>query len=307
MALANKVGCFGMIVPISLVCTQRMGILQDLVLLQAAHTWHSIYAERPSRLFSGAEVLLTIAIAKLGKQVDSTNFITGLRKWSRDERENLFDVTKYSKMEKKIRNHILPKISNELEHQIIEKLWSKKRRVGNFFVKHSKHIIYYRIGGGRYWKVFTTFQPQFKLNGRNTVSSRENHLYFSNPGYRDIALALYSSTLFYWYFLLTTNGRDLNPSDLSEVPLDLDGIDLGTHNRLPELARILMHNYKENKLVKEKNSKLTGHIVYEEFYPRKAKPIIDEIDRILAKHYGFTDEELDFIINYDIKYRMGLG
>ncbi len=26
---------------------------------------------------------------------------------------------------------------------------------------------------------------------------------------------------------------------------------------------------------------------------------------VLAKHYGFTDEELDFIINYDIKYRMG--
>jgi len=25
----------------------------------------------------------------------------------------------------------------------------------------------------------------------------------------------------------------------------------------------------------------------------------------LAKHYGFTEEELDFIINYDIKYRMG--
>ena len=24
-----------------------------------------------------------------------------------------------------------------------------------------------------------------------------------------------------------------------------------------------------------------------------------------ACHYGFTDEELDFIINYDIKYRMG--
>ena len=239
--------------------------------------------------------------------MDSTNFITGLRKWSRDERENLFDVTKYSKMEKKIRNHILPKIGDELEHQIIEKLWSKKRRIGDFFVRHSKHIIYYRIGGGRYWKVFTTFQPQFKLNGRNAVSIRENHLYFSNPGRRDIALALYSSTLFYWYFLLTTNGRDLNPSDLSEVPLDLDGIDLGTHNRLPELARILMHNYKQNKLVKEKNSKLTGHIVYEEFYPRKAKPIIDEIDRILAKHYGFTDEELDFIINYDIKYRMGLG
>ena len=30
-----------------------------------------------------------------------------------------------------------------------------------------------------------------------------------------------------------------------------------------------------------------------------------KIDKVLAKHYGFTEEELDFIINYDIKYRMG--
>jgi hypothetical protein len=42
-----------------------------------------------------------------------------------------------------------------------------------------------------------------------------------------------------------------------------------------------------------------------EFYPKYSKPIIDEIDSVLAKHYSFTDEELDFIINYDIKYRMG--
>jgi hypothetical protein len=32
---------------------------------------------------------------------------------------------------------------------------------------------------------------------------------------------------------------------------------------------------------------------------------INEIDKVLAKHYGFTEEELDYIINYDIKYRMG--
>jgi hypothetical protein len=33
--------------------------------------------------------------------------------------------------------------------------------------------------------------------------------------------------------------------------------------------------------------------------------MIDKIDKALTKHYGFTEEELDFIINYDIKYRMG--
>ncbi|WP_275666225.1 hypothetical protein [Candidatus Methylomirabilis limnetica] len=33
--------------------------------------------------------------------------------------------------------------------------------------------------------------------------------------------------------------------------------------------------------------------------------MFDEIDTVLAGHYGFTAEELDFILNYDIKYRLG--
>jgi hypothetical protein len=37
----------------------------------------------------------------------------------------------------------------------------------------------------------------------------------------------------------------------------------------------------------------------------ESQTTIDEIDKVLAKHYGFTNEELDFIINYDIKYRIG--
>jgi hypothetical protein len=49
----------------------------------------------------------------------------------------------------------------------------------------------------------------------------------------------------------------------------------------------------------------TGQVEYDRFFPRESKPIMDQIDRVLARHYGFTDAELDFIINYDIKYRMG--
>ena len=54
-----------------------------------------------------------------------------------------------------------------------------------------------------------------------------------------------------------------------------------------------------------RNQKQTGETQTQSFKISKSKPIIDEIDRVLAQHYGFTDEELDFIINYDIKYRMG--
>ncbi len=52
-------------------------------------------------------------------------------------------------------------------------------------------------------------------------------------------------------------------------------------------------------------SKTRGEVSSQLYVGSRSKPIIDEIDRALAKHYGFTDEELDFIINYDIKYRMG--
>ena len=51
--------------------------------------------------------------------------------------------------------------------------------------------------------------------------------------------------------------------------------------------------------------KTSGKVEYDEVYLKKSKECIDEIDTVLADHYGFTPEELDFIINYDIKYRMG--
>jgi hypothetical protein len=54
-------------------------------------------------------------------------------------------------------------------------------------------------------------------------------------------------------------------------------------------------------------SKLTGLVELESLTPAKSKSIIDKIDRVLAQHYGLTDEELGFIINYDTKYRTGRG
>jgi hypothetical protein len=53
------------------------------------------------------------------------------------------------------------------------------------------------------------------------------------------------------------------------------------------------------------NSKTRGSNETITYNKGLSKPLIDEIDTVLAAHYGFTEEELDFIINYDIKYIMG--
>lgn len=54
-----------------------------------------------------------------------------------------------------------------------------------------------------------------------------------------------------------------------------------------------------------RQQKQTGRTETQSFKIQLSKQLIDEIDNALARHYGFAGEELDFIVNYDIKYRMG--
>lgn len=304
LRLLHEGGSFSFIVPISLVCTQRMAVLQESIATSSVTIWLSNYAERPSKLFVGAEVLLTIVLTRVGHD-NTTYFTTGFTKWASEERPDLFNRIKYQKSHSKVKPYVIGKLSDEIETRILTKLAEQGGKLGHYIQARSKHPIYYRIGGGRYWKIFTKFQPQFILNGKNSVSSRENYLYFENATLRDVAITLLSSSLFYWYFIITTNCRDLNPSDLNEFPIKLDSVSETHTSKLVQLCNDLMSDYQKTSQLKEKTSSLTGHIKYQEFYPRLSKSTIDKIDRVLAKHYGFADEEMDFILNYDIKYRMG--
>jgi hypothetical protein len=120
-----------------------------------------------------------------------------------------------------------------------------------------------------------------------------------------VVAAVLNSSLFYWWFILLSNCRDLVSREIETFPIGLDRMTEATKTKLAELTTELMADYKRHAVRKETEYQTTGKVVYDEFYPRYSKPIIDKIDHVLAKHYGFTDEELDFIINYDIKYRMG--
>jgi hypothetical protein len=112
---------------------------------------------------------------------------------------------------------------------------------------------------------------------------------------------LSSSTFWTWY-TITSNCRDLNPYDIHNFPVpeaamkDASLIDLGEQ---------YLQDIQQNSTVMVRVQKQTGRTETQSFKLQKSKPIIDEIDRVLAHYYGFTPEELDFIINYDIKYRMG--
>ena len=115
--------------------------------------------------------------------------------------------------------------------------------------------------------------------------------------------AALNSTLFYYWFTVEGNCRNIAGPDIETFPIgDLESPVLAA---LTTIFDRLMKDLRMHSRRRVYNYKASGTVEYDEFYPDESKPILDEIDHMLARHYGFTEEELDFIINYDIKYRMG--
>jgi len=162
--------------------------------------------------------------------------------------------------------------------------------------------VYYRTTGGLYWKVFTDFPPAFGVNGVAGSSSRETWLSLERASYIHPCDAALSSNLFWRWYTITSNLRDLNPYDVQNFPIPASVLQ---NDEIAELGREYLDDLRVNSQMLVRMQKSTGRTETQSFKIQKSKSLIDDVDRALAAHYGFTAEELEFIINYDIKYRMG--
>lgn len=170
---------------------------------------------------------------------------------------------------------------------------------------NSSFVVYYH-NAPQYFTRATNFIPYFwneKDGEKLSVSIKT--VSFENAKYRDIVCNILNSSTFYLWFIILSDCRHLNSREIDNFPLNLQSLNITISDCLVRKSENLMEDFISNKNRKEAYYKTTGKVIYDEYFPAKSKPIIDEIDKVLAKHYGFTDEELDFIINYDIKYRMG--
>lgn len=87
--------------------------------------------------------------------------------------------------------------------------------------------------------------------------------------------------------------------------INMDEFDDKAIATLEILCENLMKSYIDNSEIKTCNMATIGQVSYREFHPKYSKEIIDKIDDVFAKHYGFTQEECEFIKSYEIKFRMG--
>ena len=152
--------------------------------------------------------------------------------------------------------------------------------------------MFYRSAGGLYWKVFLNFTWPYQTTSNKQCTFRSEYD-------RDVFVAVFNSSLFWWYYTVTFDTFNLKDYMLFGFRFSYPE-DTHIIRFLQALCQQLMDDFRKHA----KHLKRGGTGSYT-VYAKKSKPILDAIDSILAQHYGFTDEELDFIINYDIKHRMG--
>ena len=303
-----KSNCYmGMIVQLPLICTDRMKPIQKQLIEQTNNIYFASFDDRPSKLFDGLEHIRAniFILSKAIKQSESCRiFSTKYNRWYSEQRKILFDIQKYQDISNYIFSGAFPKVNQNCGKLIIDNI-NRLKPLSQYIVRNSNYTVYFH-DAPQYWIRAMNFTPYFwnEKDGEKT-SSHLKKIQFKTKLNALTTVAMLNSSLFYWWFIVLSNCRDLTAREINNFPVSLDKIDKPIKDNLSQLAKELMKDLQANSVRKKCNYKATGKVIYDEYHPKNSKPIIDKIDCVLAQHYGFTDEELDFIINYDIKYRMG--
>ena len=301
LSLAAGRGRFCFIVPLSIQTTSRMGRLQEFLVKTARGIWMSSFDVYPSKLFEGAKQRLTIVIAARERTQKEVVWTTRYNRWQPNERATLFARLSYGNSHRDAVLNVYPKTDHVLATSVLSKL--RGFSAGGFADPKSSAIYVHRIPYN-YVKAID-FIPYF-WNERDGQKKSEDYKPYSivPPTFNRAAVSIINSNVFFfrWYSLF--EGYHCGRHEITSFPFGFLQMADDVRVQLEILANRLMKDLSDNSSRKTAQYQANGKAIYQEFYPAISKHIIDEIDRILAQHYGFTDDELDFIINYDAKYRM---
>lgn len=283
----------GVIIPISAFSNNSMKELQTFMKKEFKLQYISTFHQRPAQLFEGVLQRLCIIIGAKSNPVCSI-FTSPVYRWKSETRYLLFSNISYIAIPQADQNHIL-KIGSIIESSIYYK-FREHSNISNYLGAHKENLIHYRTAGGGYWVTF--------LNEEFDSDSVSNKFAsFRYPFNSKVFSSALNSNLFWWYYSI--NFDLFNFKDYMIFGFKMNYPEKHIENKLLKVSEIMESELRNNAEYYVINSKTKGANETVTYRKDLTKSIMNEIDKVLAKHYGFTEEELDFIINYDIKYRMG--
>ena len=305
--LLKEYGRIGYIVPISFTTTKTMSPLQNLLIDQCSELKISNYDDRPGKLFDTLEHCRSSIV--LGKRHDDNCKIltTGYNRWFTKDRDNLFPNIQYFDSTEARMLFYIPKIKNQIELNIWKKI-NEKPTLKSIVKSNNKKTTDFKIAyhdSPQYWIRALNFMPYSKSGNEKFKPIHMKWLYFDNKNHSDIVLAALNSSIFYWFFI-KIGGRDMPIHIIENFSIDVTKFSESEIQKIQKILKKLMIDLKKNSEIHcSKRSINNTEIESTHFYPKKSRKIIYELDDIFMNHYKFSNDEINYIKDFDIEFRMG--
>ncbi len=296
----------GLLVPLSICGAQRFSPLRHLLTSNSAQLWVANFAIFPCRLFEGAFQRLSLVFAQLAEAQDCQIATTQIQRWYTIERPFLFPLISYTPT-RMSNDTIFPKLASSLQEDILAKILARaeeKTLTNLLCTSPTPHFVYYQEATN-YWTKASCLVPFYRKNGRVMAPSHGRMLHFKEQSLAQAIMALLNSSLFYLWFMTYSDGFHLTHALVKSFPINYEP---SFFTELAVFAHQLQgdiqcHTQRSTRNT-QNNVQSEHRIELEEFHMGCSKMLLDKIDGVLASYYGFTSEELDFIVNYDEKYRL---
>ena len=301
-SLSNQEASLAMILQLPIVCTDGMEPARKFLFDNYHMLAFATFDDRPGKLFDELQhIRVAIILAK--KAGDRVLFTTSFNRWYSEVRSILFEQLRYYRCDNPRIDGSIPKIGDPQLNAILRKLASYNEKFGDVYSRSSSYQAYYH-NAPLYWIRGSKSAPYFWNEREGEKTSSQYKAYgVNNKTQLTLLLSVLNSSLFYMWFVVYGDMRHLNRREIDTFPICRISGDM--EERLTSLLGRLMQDYEDHKTRKECIYKSTGLVKYDEYHPKHSKPFMDLIDAELAKCYGLSPEETDYVINYDLKYRMG--
>mgnify|MGYP003177920482 FL=1 len=284
-------GCMTMIVPISLTSSDSLSGVHNILKSKCDDIYISSYAVRPQPVFKNAMVNTSIlAFRKTGKPCSGIYATKMYRKGKNFNLQMLVEHLQFVEVKELMLFGRIPKISLEMEKDILKKLSSCDKL--KLYERKLGSDIYYRTSGGRYFKVVTNY---------STGSSKEKPIVLDEK-YANALGCILSSNLSFWFYQIYSNNLDWKSDEIENTPIP--PLSNETIEKLDELYKEYLADIEANANKRLTSGDSTYKVdSYKEYKIGKSKAIIDKIDDLICPLYGLSAEDTNFIKNYEIEFR----
>lgn len=295
--LLHKGGTLVYIVPISITSSDSATGIHNLLKASCAEIRVSSYAVAPQPVFENATV--NTSILEFTRTETSCERIFATKMYRKSKDNSLGDILaslSFVDVKAVCLYGRIPKIGCEVEKRILDKLFLQKSlgvEVATLKRGDETAPVFYRSTGGRYFKVVTPY---------STGSTKEKTLVVHKS--RQFAIgACLSSSLSFWFYQIYSNNLDWRSLELFAFPVPQ--FKESQLSRLKALYEDYLESIEANSMVCASSE--TSHYLVKNFKVYQiapSKPLIDRIDDFIGPLYGLTPEEIDFIKNYELQFRL---